>query len=126
MFLGYKETHRVQRQENAEFCANVRSHLDGREMVKIIAARPLSSGFVTEGLFLLQARLELWAYTPEIWAGLGGRRKLSCSRRMVHPSAKRQAQKPQDSLSFALMISLSEKWFWGLFFRTKIHHERPK
>lgn len=76
MFLGCKETHRVQRQENTEFCANVRSHLDGREMVKIIAACPLSSGFATEVLrqavFLLQARLEFWASTPGMWAGVGG------------------------------------------------------
>lgn len=76
MFLGCKETHRVERQENTEFCANVRSHLNGRGMVRIAADCPLSSGFATEGLrqaeFLLQARLEFWAYTPEIWAGVGG------------------------------------------------------
>lgn len=88
-------------------------------MVNTTAARPLSSGFATEGLrevvFVPQARLELWAYTSEIWAGGGERRKLSCSCKRSIPLQSDMQRTLRQHL-FALMISLSEKYFQGLFF----------
>lgn len=52
------------------------------EMVEITAACPLSSGSGTglrQVVFIQQARLELWAYTSEMWARGRERRNLSCS-----------------------------------------------